>query len=303
MIHHRFLSFVLASAAALVSLPAQTVDTVGGTTTASTRTNSAKASLFGVTTSVLLIDYEMYLDVPAGQTLTFFAYRHHSRSGAASLDWTHQVTVAGGGGAQWYSTGPIALPLIEGNHYAIGVSWPGTLTYHYSTSTTGTPVSFGTWQRAHTLTNPIPATLNIPTGVDVAAYNQRLTTLPLPAVDNVGTGCSSSTLLPRLVATGMFTINSNEALELVDAAPSSLGLFVIALGPTLPAPVPLFGCDVWLNLGVSASTATITSGVGYAVQPFPVPNDPLLLGTQFSAQGGALSTGIDMTNAVGFTIS
>ncbi|MCA8964111.1 MAG: hypothetical protein KDC48_04465 [Planctomycetes bacterium] len=302
MSHPNFLALAFA-AAALASLPAQTVDTVGGVNTASTRTNSAKASLFAVDSSVLLIDYEMYLDIPGPETLTFFAYRHHSRSGTAQLAWTHQVTVAGGGGAQWYSTGPIALPLIEGNHYAIGVSWPGTLTYHYSTSTTGTPVSFGSWQRAHTLTNPVPPTLNIPTGVDVAAYNQRLTTLPLPVVDNVGTGCSSTNLVPRLVATGMFGINTTEALELVDATPSSLGMFVIALGPTLAAPLPLFGCDVWLPLGVSASTATVTSGAGYAQQPFPVPNNPLFIGTQFSAQSGVLGAAIDMTNAVDFTVN
>ncbi len=303
MTHHRFFALALASAAALASLPAQTVDTVGGTTTAATRTNSAKASLFAVNTSVLLFDYEMYLDVAGPQTLTFFAYRHHSRSGTATLAWTHQVQVAGGGGAQWYSTGPIALPLIEGNHYALGVSWPGTLTYHYSIGTTGTPVSFGSWQRAHTLTNPIPATLNVPTGVDSAAYHQRLTTLPLPVVDNVGTGCSSTALVPRLVATGMFGINSNEALELVDAAPSSLAMYVIALGPTLGTPIPLYGCDVWVSLFVNALTATVTSGAGYASLSFPVPNDPLFIGTQFSAQCGVLSSAIDMSNAVGFAIN
>lgn len=299
---NRILALAIASFTTL-TLPAQaTVEIVGGTATAALRTNTGKASLYRVDSSVLLLEFEWWLDVPANQTVTFFAHRHHSRSGLATLEWTHQVQLTGGGGAQWHSSGPIALPLIEGNHYTLGLSWAGSLSYHYSTAATGAPVSFGSWQRAHTTTNPPPATLNIPTGVDVAQYRQRLTTIPLQTPNIVGTGCSGTTLIPRLVATGLVTIGSAESFELVDAAPAALSAFVMALGPTLPVGVPLFGCDVWVNLGAAASNTTLTSGAGYASQPFPVPNDPSFVGMQLSVQAGVLGASIDMTNAIDITI-
>lgn len=297
----RFFAAALAASAA-ACLPAQfTVDTVGGTTSTGLRTNSGKASLYGVNSSVLLMDFEWWLDVPTTQTVTFFAHRHHSRAGTAQLIWTHQVTLTGGGGPSWHSSGPIALPLLAGNHYTLGLSWAGSLSYYYSTAATGSPVSFGTWQRAHTVTNPPPATLSIPTGVDGAQYHQRLSTVPLPAPNLVGTGCAPN-LVPRLVATGLFGIGTQESFELVDAAPSSFGAFVIAIGPTLPVAIPLFGCDVWVNLGAAATNTVITSAAGYAAQPFPVPNVPAFLGLQISAQGAVLGAGIDMTNAINITI-
>jgi hypothetical protein len=247
------------------------------------------------------MDFEWWLDVPTTQTVTFFAHRHHSRSGTAQLIWTHQVTLNGGGGPSWHSSGPIALPLLAGNHYTLGLSWAGSLSYYYSTATTGAPVSFGSWQRAHTVTNPPPLTLSIPTGVDVAQYHQRLSTLPLPAPSLVGTGCAPN-LVPRLVATGMFGIGTQESLELVDAAPSSLGAFVIALGPTLPVAIPLFGCDVWVNLGAAATNTVITSATGYAAPPFRVPNVRAFPGLLIWPLCAVLGAGFDTPNAIEITI-
>src|SRR5688572_293059 len=111
----------------LLTLPAQVTETVGGTTSSPTLTNRAKASLFRVDTTVLLLELEQFLNVPGPETLTFFAYRHHSRTGASTLEWQHPVTVQGGIGPAWYSTGPIALPLIAGNHYVLGVAWAGSV--------------------------------------------------------------------------------------------------------------------------------------------------------------------------------
>ncbi len=289
----------------LAALPAQVIDTVGGTNSAPSGANRGKASLYGVNTSVVLIDFEVYLNVPGPETLTFFAYRHHSRTGIATLEWTLPVTVAGGGGPAWYSTGPIAQNLVAGNHYALGVAWGGTLTYYYSTATSGAPVSFGTWQRAHTLNNPLPATLTLPAGVDIAQYYQRLTTLPVPAVVNTGTGCSSTALVPRLVADEFFVLNTTTTLELVDTLPSAIGLFGLAGGAALASPLPAFGCSIWLDIfsGPVVTLASLTSATGYANLPIAVPNNPLLSGSTYSAQGlvfGAVT--IDVSNAVSFTI-
>lgn len=96
-----FLRSVLATLAVATMLPAQIIDTVGGTTTAATRTNSSKASLYRVDSTVLLTEFEWWLSIPATETLTFYAYRHHSRSGVATLEWTLSVPVIGTGVAQW----------------------------------------------------------------------------------------------------------------------------------------------------------------------------------------------------------
>jgi hypothetical protein len=252
---------------------------------------------------VTLIEFEFHLDVPGPETLTFFSHRHHSRAGNATLEWLHPVTVAGGTGPGWYSTGPIALPLIAGNHYTLGVSWAGNVTYYYTTGPTNTPVSFGSWQRAHTTTNPPPTTLALPAGVDVAQYYQRLTTVATPIVVNTGTSCTTAMLEPRLVASGPFAVNTTESLELVDAAATSIALFALANGPALPAPLPLFGCDLWLDLaGGFATFAAITDGTGYGNLDITVPNSPGLFGVQFSSQCLVFGPAIDVTNTVSFTI-
>ena len=287
------------------ALSAQTVDTIGGATTAPLRTATSKASLFRVDTSVLLLDYEMYLNVPGVETLTFFVHRYHSRAGIYTLEWTANVTVNGTGvGPAFYSTGPIALPLVEGNHYQIGVGWPGSLSYHYITSATNSPVSFGAWQRAQTPGFPVPTSFSSPAGHDSAMYYQRLTTVPLPAVDIIGTGCAAGSLIPRLVASGVPTIGTTKSLDLVDAVANTLAVYSVALGHTTAVPTPLFGCDVWLDLlAPIATSAVITSATGIAGQSLSIPADPSFLGVLLSAQAGVLSAGIDMTNALDLVVN
>ena len=119
------------------SLPAQgTVDTLGGTSSAPSRAALAKANVIEVTKTVMLLKHEWYLSITGAESLTFFRYRHHSQKGAYVKDWTKTVKVTGTG-AGWYSPGPIALPMVAGNHYLMGVSWGGTVTYHYKIGTSG----------------------------------------------------------------------------------------------------------------------------------------------------------------------
>ena len=56
------------------------------------------------------------------------------------------------------------------------------------------------------------------------------------------------------------------------------------------------------GVGRTASLATPTSSAGYASLPFVVPNSPSLTGAMFSTQAGVLSSGIDITNAIDFSI-
>lgn len=294
------LTILLALSAA--PLVAQTVDTLGGTNNAPSRTNTSKASLFRVDSTVLLTEYEMYLNATGPTPVTWFVHRYHSRAGIYTLEWSQTATL-NGTGAGWYTTGPIALPLVEGNHYMIGLAWAGTLTYHYSTSSVPFNVSFGSWQRAMTPGNPVPTSYNVAAGIDTAVYHQRLTTLPFPAVDIVGTSCAAGALLPRLVASQVASRNLSTSFQLVDATPNTLGVYALALGHTTAVPTPMFGCDLWIDLlAPVATTAVITSAAGFCELSFAIPNDPLLTGVQISAQCGVLSTGIDITNALDLVI-
>ena len=290
----------------LASLAAQpNVDTVGGTSTRSTRANAGKANIFRVDRSIVLLNFEMYLDVPGPETLVWFLYRHHSQNGTYTLEWTLPVNVNGTGmGALWYSPGPIALPLLGGNHYMIGAAWTGTPAYYYMTATSGQPVSFGAWIRAVTPLpgNALPTTWNI-SGLDSAQYYQRLTHAPLSAVTDVGTSCSSASPLPRLVASRLPTIGNSFSLDLVDALASTQALHLLAVGPTLPVPIPLFGCSLWLSPGNLLSVGSTTSSTGVASLTVPVPNDPGLRNLPVGAQALYLRPpAIDFTNALALTI-
>lgn len=165
-------------------------------------------------------------------------------------------------------------------------------------------MSFGSWQRAHTLTGSLPTTLTLPAGIDSAVYYQRITTVPVPAVVNTGTSCSATALLPRLVASDFFRTNATTALELVDSLPSAITLFGFAGGPAVGTPLPLFNCNLWLDLSTPPVTlAALASATGYSALPLPVPNDPLLVGSTYTAQGLVFGAStVDVTNAVSFSI-
>jgi hypothetical protein len=285
----------------LVALPAQTVETIGGTTSQPSGANRGKGSLYRVDTSVYLLDFEMHLNVPSADTLTWFLYRHHSRTGVATLEWTQQVQVPGGIGAAWYSTGPIAMPLVAGNYYVLGAYWTTNVQYFYTTAVQP-PLSFGAWQRAHTFTGSLPATVTL-TGSDIACYYQRFTTIPVGSVVNTGTGCSAIAPAPRLVADDFFAINQTSTIELVDALPTAIALFGFANGGALPVPIPLFGCSLWLDISSVITFVAVTSATGYANFPIGVPNDPALSGLTLTSQGLVFGpTSIDMSNAVSFTV-
>ena len=275
------------------------IDTLGGTTTPSTRAALAKANIFRVDKSVMLMNNEWYLDIPGSETLTFFLYRHHSQNGSYTLDWTKVVPVNGTGQA-WYSPGPIPIPLIGGNHYALGVSWAGTLTYYYKSSSTGTPVSFGSWYSARTPTG-LPLTLSI-TGVDSAQYYHRLTTFPLGSVASIGTPCTSATS-PRLVLGALPSTGGRIKLDLVEAAASTPALYLLAPGPAMPTPLTVFGCSLWLNpLGGLFTFGVLLDASGAGNLTLPVPGDPWLSGLILSWQGIVIGPTTLLTNAVQFTL-
>lgn len=297
--HRTLLAFTLTAVAAL---PAQIIDTLGSTQLPAT-TGSAKVNLLDVTTSRWLTEMEWYLDIPAGtNTLTWFVYRHHSRDGLATLEWTQSLTVTGGGGPGWYSSGPLLLQLAAGNHYGLGLSYSGPLTYYFDIAQPGAALSFGTWQRGMTPPVPLPTQINF-TGSDAARYFQRLTTLPTSAIVPIGSPCGGGAG-PRLVADGFFVLGTSQTMELVAATPTALSLFALAANPAVPQPLPVLGCTLWLNLGAYATVPVVTDAAGYANLNLAVPNNPLLSGQGWAWQALVFApNGPLLSNAVIFAVN
>src|SRR5262245_37912058 len=289
------LSLLFVSVAAL---PAQVHEYIGGTTTSAGGTDRGIGSLFRVDTSVLLTEFAMVLNVPAIDTVTFFLYRHNSRTGDATLEWTQQLWTTGFGSQAWYSPGPIAIPLVAGNYYVLGARWT-TNTQFYYTTVPQPPLSFGAWQRGHTFLGALPPTISL-TGSDNTCYYQHISTTPMSAVVNTGAGCSPTAPLPRLVADDFFRVQWMTTLELVAVQPTSSALFGVANNGALPVPIPLFGCHLWLDVtGPVFTFAGLTSATGYANLAIVVPYNTALSGQTFTVQGlvfGATST--DFSNAV-----
>ena len=245
-----------------ISLQAQgTTDTLGGTSTSASRTALAEANVIRVDKTVWLWKIEFYLGITGAETLTFFRYRYHSQQGAYVKDWTRHVKVTGTG-LGWYSTGTIALPLVAGNHYILGVSWTGTVTCHYNLGTSGSTFSFGSWYSGSTPTG-LPATAMIG-GVNRAQYHQRLYSAPLSNVRVVGTSCKKASS-PRLVAAEVAYPGGKLILDLVDAAGSAPAIHVWSLHPALTNPISLFGCSLWVSPFKSPviTLATVTNAAGY----------------------------------------
>jgi hypothetical protein len=291
-------------AAALVlaaPLAAQTVTTIGGTASSPTRTANGKGNGISIKSSVLLLDFDMYLNVPGQETLQFFIYHHHSEKGTFRLVNSWNVKVNGTGvGAKWYSSGPKPTPLLCGNSYILGVAWTGSVTYHYSRSTCGSAFALGRWLfgRTANTVNPLPPTFG--SGCDVAQYRQRFRTLPFGNVACVGTGCSASAgTAPRLVATTPPRLGTTLTIQLVGGTASVPAVFLFSPAPTLSNPINLAGCPVWLNLKLPVITLTAPlSSVGEGILKIPVPSNTAYRGVKVATQAGVLGKLLDITNAI-----
>jgi hypothetical protein len=291
------------SAALSVPLAAQVVDQVGGAASSLSGSNLARGNLFRVDSSRMLVGIEAYLALPGTtpRNLEFFVYRHHSAHGTGGLVWQGTVGTPAAGAARWHASGTIAVPLVAGNTYAIGVGWSGSATYYWNTATAfPTPVSFGAWVSGRTLTSPPPATLLF-SHLDIAQFAQRLTTVPLPGVSLVGAGCGGILRPPRVVASTQLRVMSTTQFEVADGAPWAPAVLAFGLGPALSVPVPMFGCSTWLQ-SADACVVVMLSAAGDASLPVTVPFHPGLTGMLLTVQAAVVGGAVDVTNAVEMTV-
>jgi hypothetical protein len=156
----------------VAAAPAQTEEIVGSALLSGLGSSDGVGNFYSVTADVQLIEIEKRLNIPDAMTLRYFVYESSSKTGTYNKIFEKEVTGAGTG-LQWYSSGAIAVPLVNGNFYFIGVSWEGVANYYYDFSAPNT-VSFGTQlSGSH---RPYPPTNTKAFSDNQLAYFQRLTT-------------------------------------------------------------------------------------------------------------------------------
>ncbi|MFZ0389359.1 MAG: choice-of-anchor D domain-containing protein, partial [Calditrichia bacterium] len=101
-----------------------------------------RGNIFYVTSETTLLEHKLFLDIPASTPIYFFVYEGMAATG--SYNKVNEVYFASSGtGQQFYSSGPIAVPLESGHYYYIGASWDLSATYYRGSETVPIPTSFG----------------------------------------------------------------------------------------------------------------------------------------------------------------
>jgi hypothetical protein len=131
---------------------------------------------------VRVTQLESYLQFQGQQNIWYYVYDSPTDQGTYTRIHNDAVTHSGTG-ADWYSSGPLNIPLIAGRFYLLGFSFPSTVpppvTYYFG-SGEQEAVSFGAQIRGFaTGTHPLGPT-QFTNANDQAIYHQRITTIPIP---------------------------------------------------------------------------------------------------------------------------
>jgi hypothetical protein len=232
---------VLVLVTLLLPAGAQTIDVVGSTASSATNTAKAKGNSYDVTTPVVLVQAEFWLNFSTISSLTSYVYSCPSEFGTYSLVSSTNATVSGTGPG-WYSPGPLNVPMNVGTHYIIAVSWTGSMNYFYGVGDSQ-PVSFGSHTHGYASgSDPLPASFSS-TVNDQAIYHQRLTTLPqgstfpdyqinqLEAALTIN-GVQGTSMAP---ATPTINVGSPALLQLTSTNSGAPWDLMYGLAPLLPA--------------------------------------------------------------------
>ena len=158
---------------------------VGGTSGRRALAGQARGNVYRIFEHAELLEWDVWLDFVDQQDLTFSVHVADAELGSYSSIFARSITVQGRG-ADWYSSGELALSLESGRHYLVAVSWNGELTYGYGLGRQET--LFAQLTHGHVDFDPILPDVESEVA-DLAIYRQRLITshdimidgAPLPA--------------------------------------------------------------------------------------------------------------------------
>ena len=128
----------------------------GNTSNSFSGSNRMRGNLYEVDTETLLREVRCYLSVNSPTTLIYAVYEGDSVS--APLDKIFEATVEEpGGGAGWYSSGPMSVDLDAGKYYFIGTAWDTSCGYYRGSDYPPLPTSFGSLLDGDSSSFPPPA--------------------------------------------------------------------------------------------------------------------------------------------------
>jgi subtilisin family serine protease len=146
----------------------------GTTTTSSTTSNLVRGNRYLATQRTTLKEIKSYHVINTSTQMIFAVYERSTPTGVFNRIYNGSpITTSTGTG--FFSSGPISVPLDSGKYYLIGAGWLGSITYYYSTSST-TPVGFGSALSGFTSTYPPPATITISSTTTSFYYGAVVTT-------------------------------------------------------------------------------------------------------------------------------
>jgi hypothetical protein len=139
--------------------------------------NYLMVNFFSVTGNRNLSRIEQYMSPTAATMLTWQVYESLTQTGTyTSISATTTTSTTGTG---YQSSGALAVPLVAGRFYAIGVSWTTpALLFGYQTGTASQAVSFGTLIGAAFPSPPPTTSYTVSSMTTTAFLPQRLTTAP-----------------------------------------------------------------------------------------------------------------------------
>ena len=145
---------------------------VGGISGRRALAGQARGNVYRIFEPAELLEWDVWLDFVDQQDLTFSVHVADADLGSYSSIFSRSTTVQGRG-ADWYSSGELALSLESGRHYLVAVSWNGELTYGYGLGRQET--LFAELTHGHVDFDPILPDVESEVS-DLAIYRQRLIT-------------------------------------------------------------------------------------------------------------------------------
>ncbi|MBX2991891.1 MAG: S8 family serine peptidase [Bacteroidetes bacterium] len=134
-------------------------DPVGTSASTFSGSNLVRGNRYQATRRTTLKEIKSYHVIGTSTQMRFAVYESSTPTGSYTRIFDGPP-VTSGTGTGFFGSGPISVQLDSGKYYLIGAGWQGSITYYNSTSS-ATPVGFGTALSGFTASYPPPASITI----------------------------------------------------------------------------------------------------------------------------------------------
>lgn len=132
---------------------------IGTSSSTFTNSNLVRGNRYYATRRTMLKEIKSYHIINTSTEMRFAVYESSTPTGSFTRIFDGPP-VTSGTGTGFFGSGPISVQLDSGKYYLIGAGWLGSVTYYNSTSSV-TPVGFGSALSGFTSSYPPPAAITI----------------------------------------------------------------------------------------------------------------------------------------------